>query len=143
MQAVSITPYADADFDSVTAIWLDSANSIGIPMPVTLAELRDRWPRELAAGWDVHVARKDGVPVAFLAMTPGKVNQLFVRPECQGQGIGKRLLDFAKVEMPDGFSLTTAVIGRAGKFYAREGLMPGETSLHPFGHELIRYDWRP
>jgi len=143
MQAFSIAPYTDADFELVTAIWFDSALTMGVALPVTLGDLRERWPKEIAGGWRVHVLRMDGGIVAFIAITASCVQQLFVSPQHQGQGIGKCLLDFAKTRMPDGFYLTTPMVGRAVHFYEREGLTRGEISRHRFGHENVRYDWRP
>jgi ribosomal protein S18 acetylase RimI-like enzyme len=143
VNAIAITPYRDADFAAVTEIWLESSRSMGIPLPVSLDDLRARWPRELAAGWQVHIARDGGKVVGFLALKDGKVDQLFIAPDCQGRGIGKKLLDLAKMELPGGFWLTTAALGRAEKFYRREGLVRGETSRHRFGHEVVRYEWRP
>jgi len=140
---LSIAPYADSDFEAVTAVWFDSASTMGVPMPVTLGDLRERWPKEIASGWEVHVAMWDAIIVAFIALSPGKVDQLFVAPSKQGLGIGKQLFDLAKRRFPDGFYLTTAVLGRAQKFYECEGLVRGEVSLHRFGHEIVRYDWRP
>jgi GNAT superfamily N-acetyltransferase len=142
MATIVIASYEKEEFDAVTAIWFDGANSMGVAMPVTLADLRERWPKEIAAGWKVYVACDGDTPVAFMALNPGKVDQLFVRSAYQGQGIGRRLLDMAKKQMPDGFYLTTAIAGRAHDFYQREGLVRGEISRHRFGHEIVRYDWR-
>jgi putative acetyltransferase len=125
------------------AIWLSSGRSIGVSTPVTLDDCRERWPRELAGGWIVHVAKLGPTVVGFLAIKGNKVEQLFVTPEHQCRGIGKKLLDFAKTRMPDGFYLTSPVIGRGSKFYEREGLERGETYMHRFGFEMVRYDWRP
>jgi GNAT superfamily N-acetyltransferase len=72
------------------------------------------------------------------------LEQLFVAPGAQNNGIGKRLLDFAKAKLPGGFHLTTALASRAGRFYEREGLIRGETSVNPrFGHAEVRFDWVP
>jgi GNAT superfamily N-acetyltransferase len=97
----------------------------------------------MTAGWQVHVARDGVQPVGFVALKADTVDQLFIAPSWQGRGIGKRLLDLAKAKLPGGFSLTTAVLGQAEAFYRREGLVRGETGLHRFGHEIVRYDWRP
>lgn len=140
--AVLITPYRDGDFAALTLIWLDSACSMGIPMPVTLDELRARWPMEMADGWQVHVARNGAMAVGFLALKRDALDQLFVAPAWQGQGIGKMLLDRAKKERPDGFWLNTPAQGRSENFYRREGLVRGATGRHRFGHEIVRYDWR-
>jgi GNAT superfamily N-acetyltransferase len=141
--AVVITPYCDADFEPITSIWFESASTMGIPMPVTLQDLRERWPKEITAGWEIHVARHGSKSVGFMALKSDMVDQLFVAPGHQGQGIGKRLLDFAKIRFPEGFYLTVASAGRAQNFYLREGLSRGEVSRHRFGHEIVRYDWRP
>ena len=82
--------------------------------------------------------------VAFIALHGDKLEQLFVAPGMQGNGVGKELLDLAKVARPNGFHLTTAAESGAGRFYEREGLTRGETKTHArFGHPIVRYDWRP
>lgn len=53
---ISIRPYKFSDYEIVTSIWLKSWQSTGIPAPVKLDDLRQRWPQELAKGWVVHVA---------------------------------------------------------------------------------------
>ena len=47
--------------------------------------------------------------------------------------------------MPAGFWLTTPVENTGAiRFYEREGLTPGETSINPrLGPPIIRYDWKP
>jgi GNAT superfamily N-acetyltransferase len=141
---IVIRPYADADFDTVTAIWLSSWQSTGVPSNTTLEELRERWPQELAKGWTVHVATVGAEIVGFIGLKDDTLEQLFVATNHQGRGIGKKLLDFVKHRMPSGFHLTTPVESRAGRFYQREGLESGERGIHPrWGHVSIRYDWRP
>lgn len=140
---VTIRPYARSDFEAVTAIWLDSWRSTGIASPVTFDDLRARWPDELAKGWVVKVAVQGTQVAGFIATHDGCIDQLFIAPAHQGQGIGKHLLDTAKEAMPEGFHLTTALDSRAGKFYEREGLTPGVETIHPkFGHRVIEYRWR-
>ncbi len=126
-----IRPYADADFAAVTAIWLSSWQSTGVPSPVTLDDLRQRWPQELAKGWVVHVATEDAQIVGFIVWQGDHLEQLFIAPTRQNRGIGKALLDFAKQQIP-AFHLTTAAQSRAGRFYLREGLIqakPGHTRV--------------
>ncbi len=140
---ILIRPYAPTDFDAVTAIWLDSWRSTGVPSPVTLEELRERWPKELAKGWAVNVAVRASDVTGFIAIHDDCIEQLFIAPEHQGQGVGKQLLDYAKVQRPGGFHLTTARDSRSCNFYEREGLIPGIEATHPkFGHQVIEYCWR-
>ena len=142
MRKISIRSYSDADFDAVTSIWLGSWQSTGIPAPVTLADLRARWPKKLAQGWVVFVATVGPEVVGFLAYRHDKLEQLFIAPPHQSRGIGKQLLDFAKSRMPSGFHLTTALQSRAGRFYEREGLERGLTSTHRLGHAEVEFHWR-
>jgi GNAT superfamily N-acetyltransferase len=83
--------------------------------------------------------------IGFVALSEARVEQLFVLPGEQGHGVGKRLLDFAKTLHPKGLWLTmTAANQRAARFYEREGLERGQTSVHPrLGHHIVRYDWLP
>ena len=133
MMDIRIRPYARSDFDIVTEIWLESWRSTGVPAKVTpeelRQELRQRWPEELANGWTVHVAERDGEILGFAGLKSGRLEQLFIAPGHQNKGIGKLILDFVKTRMPDGFSLETALESRAPAFYDREGLMRGEAGL--------------
>ncbi len=142
----AIRAYAEGDFDAVTSLWLRSWESTGVVLakPATLAQLRERFPQDLARGWAVHVATLGPDVIGFLALRGDTVEQLFIEPSKQGRGVGKRLLDFAKSEKPNGFTLITAVESRAGRFYEREGLKRGEMTIDPkHGHQIVRYDWRP
>lgn len=141
-----IRPYRESDFDAVTEVWFASWEStgVGFPNPSLQAELRERFPKEIAGGWSVHVASVEKDIVGFLALKEDRLQQLFVSPSTQGHGIGKQLLDFVKLQRPKGFWLTTPLEGRAVRFYEREGLKRGEISMNlKFGHEVVRYDWRP
>ena len=140
---VSIGPYSDGDFESVTQIWFESAASTGLPMPVTLNDLRNRWPKEIAGGWTVFVAKAANILVGFMAMKGNAVDQLFIDPERQGCGIGKRFVEFAKSRFPQGVFVASVIPGRSTKFFEREGFKRAETSQDIFGHVLVRYDWRP
>jgi len=52
------------------------------------------WYAGKFAGWDhAEVAEWDGGIIAYLAATGGLVDQLFVEPAAQGEGIGHRLLE--------------------------------------------------
>ena len=143
---IAIRPYAEADFDFLTKVWFASWESIGLglPTPSMKAELRKQFPHEIAGGWCVHVATAGAEIVGFLTLQKDRLQQLFVAPSLQGRGIGKQLLDFVKAQRPNGFYLTTPTAGRAVRFYEREGMERGETTmLARFGHEVVRYDWRP
>ena len=144
MTDLSVRRYTDQDSGAVTSIWLESWQSTGVAAPVTLDDLRARWPQELSKGWIVHVAALGAEIIGLVAWHENTLEQLFIAPDYQCQGIGKQLLDFAKAQMPDGFRLHTAAQSRAGRFYEREGLHREGTTTHPkLGHPIVDYAWTP
>ena len=144
---IAIRPYRAEDHRATARLWLASWRSTGLAVARLATEevLRDRIPRELAAGWDAHLAGEDGRLVGFLALKPasGCLDQLFVAPAAQDKGVGRMLLDFAKERLPDGLWLHAAAENiRACRFYERNGLRRGETRTHPaLGHPIVTYRW--
>jgi GNAT superfamily N-acetyltransferase len=63
-----------------------------------------------------------GTTVGILVLDGGWVDQLYVEPTMTGQGIGARLLSFAKRRRPEGLQLWTfASNADAQRFYERHG----------------------
>jgi ribosomal protein S18 acetylase RimI-like enzyme len=143
--ALAILPYRDADRQATARLWLASWRSTGLAVAQLATEgvLLDRIARELAAGWDVHLAWDDGKLVGLLALrlASGCLDQLFIAPQAQGRGLGRVLLDFAKNRLPNGLWLRTAADNvRACRFYERNGLRRGEIRTHPtLGHQTVIY----
>jgi putative acetyltransferase len=86
-------------------------------------------PEEDAGYWRDHVGVSCGVwgvgppggLAGVMAVAPGWVEQLYVRPEAQGRGIGSALLAVAKAEEPE-LSLWTFQRNRRGRaFYEARG----------------------
>jgi ribosomal protein S18 acetylase RimI-like enzyme len=147
VSAPTLRPITDVDVDEVAALWLASFRSTGLPTPpgVTVDALAVRLlDRE---GWEVEVAERDGRIVAFLAYREQirSLDELFVDPGAQGQGIGAGLLAAMKRRMSAGFSLyTDRDNAGARRFYARHGLVLVGEGLHPErGHPIARYAWAP
>jgi GNAT superfamily N-acetyltransferase len=144
---IAVRPYRPEDREPIARLWLDSWRSTGLPVAdhVTEAGNLDRIDRELAAGWDVHLACDEDRVVGFLALKLASacLDQLFIAPTAQGAGVGWALLDFAKERLPGGFWLRTSADNlRARRFYERNGMRPGEIEPHPtFGHLTVIYRW--
>ena len=64
---------------------------------------------------------------ALMLLEPGWIDQLYVRPDVIGQGLGTRLLDKAKETMPSGLRLWTFQSNvRAQNFYEQRGFVAVE-----------------
>jgi ribosomal protein S18 acetylase RimI-like enzyme len=136
------------ELDTVAELWRSSASLPGVfpaVMP-TLQKLRARLDKELASGWKLTLAIREGEVVGMLALKPAisVLDQLFVRPSHIGTGVGKILLHHAKIEMPDGFTLhTSSTNQRARLFYEKEGLAFLREGGHPrSGHPVSYYGWK-
>jgi len=109
-----------------------------------------RWlAEEMAPSHDVWVATDpaDGTRVVgFIALSAIDVDQLYIDPEFIGHGIGRRLLDLAKRERPDGLELWCfQANARARRFYERNGFVAtffGDGSSNQERQPDIRYAWR-
>ena len=85
-------------------------------------------------------------PLAFLALEPETVENLYVDPPWHSRGIGKALLDHAKKLRPNGFTLYTFQANEgARRFYEREGLEAIEFGVAPppENEPDVLYAWRP
>ena len=135
------------DFDLLAELWHESASLPGVGPAIMppLPDLRERMTREVANGWRVTVAILAGEVAGFLALKPeiSLLDQLFVRPQFLGFGVGKRLFEEAKVAMPSGFTLHTAATNdRARAFYERADMRFFKKQAHPrFGHPIVWYRW--
>ena len=77
---------------------------------------------ELLESRTILVAEASGEIVAYLSMSNGWVAAVYLVPHVRGSGIGKMLIDRAKLECPQGLELTVfEPNGDAKRFYEREG----------------------
>ncbi len=135
------------DHDAVAEIWHASASlpTVGPAIMPQLAALRRRLDQEIATGWSITLAELDGEIVGFLAIKPAEaiLDQLFVRPDRLGTGLGSALLAHAKSLMQGGFTLFTRSGNiRARRFYERAGLAHLRDDVHPtFGDAISYYRW--
>jgi len=146
---IDIRPLRDEDHDVAARIWSEGRYSTGLVIPggATEPQLRERIPRELTFGWEAHLAWRGDAAVGFLALKIKLqcLDQIFLLPEAQGQGIGRVLFEFTCARMPDGFWLRAAFDDkRACGFYEHLGCRPGERARHPTqGYETVVYRWLP
>jgi hypothetical protein len=113
---VRLRPYAPGDQAALAKLWFESWLSVGLEDPtdpvVTLAELSERVPRELAGRWGVTVAESEERLIGFLALAPseGRLDQLFIA--------------VARRRLPDGFWLGAHAANLGARvFYERRGMV--------------------
>ena len=145
---ISLRPAAATDAGDVADVYLASFHATyDFPLAHTDEEVRG-WIRDVIGAGGTWVAVDAlGAIVGMMALEPGVLDQLYIRPDRLGEGIGRRLLELAKDRSPDGLSLYTfQVNNRARRFYERNGFMAewfGDGSTNEERQPDVRYVWRP
>lgn len=85
--------------------------------------------------------------VALLVLGDASIDQLYVHPDQQSQGIGSQMLALAKARRPDGFELYAFQVNVvARRFYERRGLVLvdlDDGGRNEEGEPDVRYRWEP
>jgi GNAT superfamily N-acetyltransferase len=130
-------------------VWLRSfaAALPGVRRPHSDDEVR-RWVAEvLLPRHDVWVAEDDGAVVGVLALSDGRLEQLYLDPDRRGQGIGDRFVALAKERQPRGLQLWTFQVNEpARRFYLRHGFVEVERTDGAGNEERepdVRLVWEP
>ena len=136
------------EHDGIARLWMESWVSTGLDAASErlLAKLRERIPREIENGWSLFVAADSGRLTAMLALhLPKKyLDQLFVAPEYQGRSLGRRLLAFTRMQMPDEILLRYALGNeKTWRWYEREGFVFERKDISPEnGLTMKCYRWK-
>ena len=149
--AIDIRPATVEDASPMADVWLSSWRATFDFEPAHPDEDVRRWVREEllveAEDW-VATDPSDGDSViALLGLSDTMVEQLYVRPDRIGRGVGRALLELAKRRRPDGLDLYCfAANARARRFYERNGFEPvafGDGSGNEERQPDVLYRWRP
>ena len=137
------------DWDALSSIWLRSfvAALPSVPKKHTDDEVR-AWVRDvLIADLETWVASIDDCPVGLLSLGDGEIEQLYVDPPWQGQGVGGVCVGHAKKRSPFGLGLWTfQVNSRARRFYANHGFVETVRTDGSRNEERVpdvRMEWLP
>src|SRR5512139_2247486 len=106
-----IREYRAEDFDAVTILWRIAREKL-LPEGQTdtghcFYEDQDYFRNQVLKKNRVWVVDVDRRPVAFMAMENDFIDQLYIHPQYQRQGIGKALLEFAHSHSPEHLWLYT------------------------------------
>ena len=105
-----------------------------------------RWIRDVVIPETETWVAVDGPKiVAMLSLRPGWVEHLYVAPDRRGEGIGRRLLDLAKVRCGGPLDLWTFQVNKqARRFYEANGFVALELTDGAGNEERepdVRYRW--
>jgi GNAT superfamily N-acetyltransferase len=134
------------DVDPIAEVYERSfATLTFLPVLHTLDEHRSWFARQLAEH-DAWVWDEGGVR-GFSVLSADVLMYLYLDVGWTGRGIGTRLLDVAKEQRPDGFTLWTFQQNEgARRFYERHGLRAVELTDGSGNEERVpdvKYEWRP
>lgn len=130
-QDVVIRPFdAAADTEKLSGLWLDASlgahSFIGEPRLLEQQRLIEETYLPMAETW---VACHQGEPIGFISLLDDFIGGLFVAPDQQGHGVGRKLIAHA-LERRGKLSLEVYVQNRqAVRFYAKLGFT--EVSRRP------------
>ena len=148
---LTLRPATPGDLTVLAEVFL-AARAAAVPAMPPMVHPPDD-VRAFVGGWDLTTGEREawlaedqrGV-VAFAEVKGDWLDDLYVLPEAQGEGIGSALLDVVKAVRPAGFELwvfETNAPARA--FYARHGLVERERTDGSGNEEKapdIRMEWR-
>ena len=143
-----IRPARPDEYDEIARVWMNSWASVGLEdaSDSLLKKLRARVRMEIEKGWSLYIAEDDGRLAAMLAIHVANcyLDQLFVAPEYQGNSLGRRLLAFTRLKLPDEIWLRCVRENeKAWRWYEREGFVLEKEQVEPSNGRVMKYyRWR-
>jgi GNAT superfamily N-acetyltransferase len=145
---LSIRRYEPGDFDAVTILWR-VAREKSLPdfqkrKGHFFFEDRDYFQDHVLREDEVWVFEEEGSVRAFMAMRGDFIDHLYVHPDSWRRGIGRQLLEFARVLSPEHLWLYTLQVNQgAMKFYERNGFTATRFGVSPPPEDEpdVEYHW--
>lgn len=133
------------EYDHIADLWFNSWMSTGLghTSSVTRDDLRLRFETE--QNWELFVAVKRSQVVGMIALKrdESKLDQLFIDPQHQRQGIGRLLVNAAKKRLPKGMWLKVHCQNSpAIRFYQSQGFeLDSERSIDRANSADVFFRW--
>ncbi len=140
-------PYHLDDCEAVVRLWYETwhHNFPDLSHPWTSAQWREHFQDKVRAHASIWIAERASLVAGFLVLreTDEYLDQIFVAPALQYQGVGTLLLNKAKALSPTGLFLDTLQSNtKAGRFYEKHGFHPGRVGMNlNSGQPNIKYRW--
>jgi GNAT superfamily N-acetyltransferase len=137
------------DADEIADVWLAAfAATYAFPPAHTDDEVRSWLRQVVVCTQETWVAVEPAGTIAgFMSLTETMLDQLYLRPDVTGRGLGSRFAELAKARRPRGLDLYSFQVNEgARRFYERHGfvvLSLGDGSANEEGQPDVRYRWTP
>ena len=144
-----IRPFEPADLDPAVECWFHTWHAAFAPRrhPRPREAWRRRFVDEYVDQAEIWLTLSSDDVVALMVLFPQErwIEQLFVRPDFQGRGLGRSLLALARFRCPAGLELDTPAENiPAREFYRRRGFVAQKVGFDPVLERVIlRYAWPP
>lgn len=145
MGEIVIQPYESAYAEEVVRLWRASKEEAIGQKDIHSVESHVHFLDEvLPKAYQIHLAFEDQEVVGLVVFNADELNQLYVAPEHQGNGVGQQLLDFSKAHSGGSLFLYTFEVNRnAQRFYEKNGFTEiGRGYENEENLPDIKYEWR-
>ncbi|MBU6348414.1 MAG: GNAT family N-acetyltransferase [Actinomycetales bacterium] len=139
-----------SDLDDIAEFYISTRryfSDLIPPIVGTTDGVRTWLANRVASQDEVWLVHDDLGLAALMILEPGWIDQLYVRPDLVGRGIGSFFVNFAKFRLPDGIQLWTFQSNSpAQKFYEKHGFVAVGFTDGQSNQEKapdIRYQWLP
>ncbi len=141
---IQIIKANEADAKAVFAIFTNSRAGMSyLPVVHTPEEIEEFFTSLVVKG-KIKLIKEDKIIAGFMEIDDGWLHHLYIDPDFQGKGFGKKLLDKAKQLSPEGIQLMVFEDNKGAiKFYEREGFILQEKRIDANEEHLPdrKYKW--